>query len=295
MDVIQPFDSGRPEDGGSTPPFLLATDVDGTLLTRDYRLLPEVRTAIQHVRTNGIMVMLATARGPAALKVVLRDLGEVDYAICFGGALVLQRAGGAWTRASSTVHTVHKSDLVRVWELAKSLSLAVGAYTEAGVYIGSPNPWFENELEHTGEPVFPTEFSKIAEPVFKLLVISEPDRIQYLEELRLGLPPTLEGVYSHANYLEIMAAGVSKGQALEAFCESEGIASTAVATAGDSDNDVSMFLWSGHSASMPDSSPAARAAAKWAVPAGSVVGLASAIEHFASSLWRIPTPPKNWS
>ncbi|MDB5621635.1 MAG: haloacid dehalogenase-like hydrolase, partial [Devosia sp.] len=51
----------------ATGRFLFATDVDGTLLTRDYRLPPSVKAAVTHARSHGIRIMLATARGPAAL------------------------------------------------------------------------------------------------------------------------------------------------------------------------------------------------------------------------------------
>lgn len=152
------------------------------------------------------------------------------------------------------------------------------------------DPWFESELAHTGEPVARTGFTTIAEPVFKLLAIVEPARAATLEQLRIALPRTLEGVYSHTNYLEIMVRGVSKGDALSQVCSSRNIDVSTVVVAGDGDNDVSMFRTAGHSAAMPLASAAARAAAQWTVPAGATPGVAAVINHYATSLWRIPAP-----
>lgn len=271
--------------------FLFATDVDGTLLTEDYRLLPQVKDAVTHARSHGIHIMLATARGPAALNVVLDELGEVDFAICFGGALVLERHAGSWKRALPDRITLDQRDVADVWDKASALGVAVGAYTESGACIGIGNAWFEAELAHTREPVSITPLHSIAGPVFKILAIADPTHVAALEQLRQVLPKSLEGVYSHSNYLEIMVRGVSKGEALERFCRWKNVDSTSVVVAGDGDNDVSMFLTAGHSAAVSHASAAARAAAKWTVAADAPAGVADIITHYATSLWRIPAPP----
>lgn len=275
-------------------PYLLATDVDGTLLTRDYRLLPDVRDAIQYARSRGIATMLATARGPAALAIVLRDLGEVDYAICFGGAMVLERAAGRWEAALSGTVVVPDSNVVDVAVIARTLGLPLAAYTATQTHIGISNPAFELELEHTGEPVLVTDFASINEPVFKLLAISDRDRTDDLETLRNRLPETLVSVYSHPNYLEITARGVSKGAALADFCAARGIDRNQVVAAGDSDNDVSMFAAAGHSAAMPDASHAARSAADWCVAEETPAPLAAVIRHYATALWGISPLPQDY-
>lgn len=278
---------GRPNQTG----FLFASDVDGTLLTADYRLLPQVRDAVRHASANGVSIMLATARGPAALDVVLADLGPVDYAICFGGALVLERRENAWAPALPDRICLEVSDAADVWHVADGLGIGVGAYTETGVHIAEANPWFENELAHTGEPVFMTPFGSITDPIFKLLAISDPQRTDDLERLRAQLPAGVEGVYSHPNYLEIMVEGASKGEALQRFCSSRALDRSKVVVTGDGDNDVSMFLSAGHSVAMSHASAAARAAARWTVAPGAPAGVAAVIDHYASSLWRIPSPP----
>lgn len=284
-------ETSRRADADAVGDYLLATDVDGTLLTRDYRLLPEVRAAVQHARSHGIVTMLATARGPAALEIVLRDLGPVDFAICFGGALVLKRAVHAWKPALSGRMTLVADDILEIDKVARELDLAVGAYTEHGVHIGVGGDWLERELAHTGEPVLPNGFETIVEPVFKMLAISDPGRVDDLEKLRRRLPRTIEGVYSHRNYLEMTALGVSKGKALADFCAARRIDRSRVVAVGDSDNDVSMFIAAGHSAAMPDSTMAAKSAADWSVTSDSPAALAAVIRHYASSLWRIPAPP----
>lgn len=270
------------------PDRLFATDVDGTLLTHDYRLLPAVNAAVHHARAYGIRIMLATARGPAGLDIVLQALGEVDFAICFGGALILERSEGAWRQAMPEQSVLSAADVAGVWDAAADLGVAVGAYTRSGVHIGVADAWFEAELAHTGEPVIGTPFIAIDEPVFKIMAIVDPARVSDLEQLRLALPKSLEGVYSHVNYLEINVRGVSKGEALSRFCSARNLDLATVVVTGDGDNDVSMFRAAGHSAAMPLASSAARAAAQWTVTTDALPGVAAVINHYATSLWRIP-------
>lgn len=270
--------------------YLIAMDVDGTLLTRDYRLLPEVRDAVQHARSHGILAMLATARGPAALTIVLHELGSVDVAVCFGGAMTLRRTADRWQLAfpDAVTHEITSLDISQVVGLADRLKIPVAAYTERGAHIVEPNAAFERELSHTREPVFVSTLAGVHGAVFKMLAISHLDRTDDLEALRAQLPATLEGVYSHPNYLEITGRGVSKGRALTAYCTAHNIDRSQVVAVGDSDNDVSMFLAAGHSAAMPDASIAARAAADWSVAPGISGTLATVIDRYSKSLWGIP-------
>ncbi len=47
---------------------LLALDVDGTLLTDELQITPATRKAVQQVISQGVQVVLASARGPNALS-----------------------------------------------------------------------------------------------------------------------------------------------------------------------------------------------------------------------------------
>jgi len=66
---------------------LLVIDVDGTLLTDDYRLMAATRTAVQQVSAQGVQVVLASARSARALHAIMGALRIMGLAICYTGAL----------------------------------------------------------------------------------------------------------------------------------------------------------------------------------------------------------------
>ena len=84
-------------EGDATPVaaserWLIALDVDGTVLHEDETLSAAVRDEIARVQQLGHEVTLATGRSWAASKSVLDDLGLApEFVVCSNGALVMER------------------------------------------------------------------------------------------------------------------------------------------------------------------------------------------------------------
>jgi len=66
---------------------LLAVDVDGTIVTDAYQISPATSRAVQQVIQRGVQVVLASARGPSALRGIMKELAMSSLAICYTGAL----------------------------------------------------------------------------------------------------------------------------------------------------------------------------------------------------------------
>ncbi|MCB9992089.1 MAG: HAD family hydrolase [Hyphomicrobiaceae bacterium] len=274
--------------------WLLVLDVDRTLLTDDYRLLPEVRRSIDFVRNNSIALALATARGPVALEVVLDALGPVDYAICFGGALTLGReAGGNWERSDEAEERlVDPAAGHALIELARSLDIPLARYGEATVYVDALNDQLIREFAHTGDRYRIADLLEVQEPAFKYLAIARPGRTGTLDQLAAQLTGHLSAVRSHANYLEIGPTGVSKGAALRALCRVADFDLANVAAIGDSENDLSMIAAAGHGVAMGNAIPAVKAAAAFCTATNADAGVSLAIERLAKDLWQVAPADK---
>lgn len=71
---------------------LVCIDIDGTLLTSQHVLSNGTLSAVERITTiNKIPVVLTTARPPQAVERIYADLGLSCPAICFNGALVLNK------------------------------------------------------------------------------------------------------------------------------------------------------------------------------------------------------------
>lgn len=78
----------------SLPRWLLAVDMDGTLLRDDKTIAPEDVAAIQRAAENGIVVTLATGRLTTGALPTARRLGLVTPLICADGAVLVDPETG---------------------------------------------------------------------------------------------------------------------------------------------------------------------------------------------------------
>ena len=76
---------------------LVAVDIDGTLLTNDRKVTPEVFEAVQEAKKQGVKVIIATGRPIPGVQPLLNELNlreEGDYVITFNGGLVQDTSTG---------------------------------------------------------------------------------------------------------------------------------------------------------------------------------------------------------
>jgi len=269
--------------------WILALDVDRTLLTDDYRLLPQVRDAVQRVRQTGAIISLASARGPVALDIVLQDLGEIDYAICFGGALILRRERSAWAPvpgAASTSMALDDDAREALVLHCRQLGLSVAAYSMDTVYVEEMDSQLQREFSHTGDRYEICRLCDISEPLFKFLVISKIEEVNKLTSLYMQFAAQASCAMSQLNYLEVGPRGVSKGGGLASLAASIGVDRQRTVAIGDGENDLSMFAWAGLSIAMGNASQQVRDAANWTTASNAEAGVAVAIDRLIDMTWQ---------
>ena len=75
--------------------WLIALDIDGTVLHEDGTLSPEVIIAVQKARDAGHEVTLATGRSVSMTIPILERLNIIpEYVVCSNGAITLKRDTG---------------------------------------------------------------------------------------------------------------------------------------------------------------------------------------------------------
>lgn len=68
---------------------IVFSDVDGTLLTSDHRLLPGTLRAIRSLQEQGIPFVIISARSPSGIFPILEEYGFRCPIISYSGALLL--------------------------------------------------------------------------------------------------------------------------------------------------------------------------------------------------------------
>lgn len=228
---------------------LVALDVDGTLMTYDGVVSPEVRACVASLRAAGAHVVLATGRSVVATVPVARDLGiEEGWAVCSNGAVLVrldpEQAEGY---AVEEMTTFDPEPVLRVLQL--ELPDAYFAVEDLGRGFRVSRPFPDGELG--GEQRVSTFAELCASPATRVVIRdpgSTPEEFHALVE-RVGLHQVSYAVGWSA-WLDLTPGGVSKGSALEDLRRRLGVEPFATVAVGDGGNDVEMLRWAARGVAM---------------------------------------------
>jgi len=225
-----------------TEPWLVALDIDGTLMREDGVISLEVIAEVQRVRDAGHEVMLATGRSVSMTLSVLEKFQLTpQYVVCCNGAITLGRdidAPGGYSRVA--VDAFDPSEvLATIRETLGDVSYAVedeegfyrytGSFPESALGISSEQVAFEELGAHLAT---------------RVVVISPEHQIEDFLSIveKMGLHKVTYNVGWTA-WLDIAPDGVNKATALERVREWLDIPRSRVIAVGDGRNDIDMLRW----------------------------------------------------
>jgi Cof subfamily protein (haloacid dehalogenase superfamily) len=266
-------------------PALIASDVDGTLLTPDERVSERTRQAVRAAVAAGAQFVLATGRPPRWIPPVVEALGFAPMAVCANGAVIYDSANDRVVSA----RTLPVDALTELAEIAARVVPGAGLAAER---IGSSahdtaTPQFVSApgYEHAWLNPDNTEVSYddlLSAPAVKLLV-----RRPGMPSSALAAALTRHvGMLGDITYstndglVEISTIGISKATGLEQVARPWEISAEDVVAFGDMPNDVPMLRWAGHGVAMGNAHPEAIAAANEVTAANGDDGLALVLERW---------------
>ncbi|KXK62569.1 haloacid dehalogenase [Micromonospora rosaria] len=257
-------------------PRLVATDLDGTLLTDDRTISRRTADLLVRLRAEGTPVVLVTGRPIRWLQLVYDQLPEPLPAICANGAVVYDPTTDEVLRADPLA-----PDLLA--EVARRLRAAVPGVSFAVEVADSrqmrhethyPLRW-DADLDAIRAVESPEDLHSV--PAVKLLArAGEQDPDVFVEVVAGALQGLAEATHSsYGGLVEISAAGVTKAAGLAWYCDRDGIAARDVLAFGDMPNDVPMLTWAGRAVAVANAHPAVLAIADEVTSANSEDGVAT--------------------
>lgn len=280
-----------------TPVFerwLVALDVDGTVLLEDGSLRDAVRSEITRVQALGHEVMLSTGRSVSMTLPVVEQLSLTpEYLVCANGAVVLRRDPDA-PRGALPPHAPppkYVRSHVETFDATEVLTTIRGHLEQASFAVEDADGVFR----YTGN--FPdgalavarlkVEFEELLGVAATRVVVISPghaidDFLAVVE--RMGLHKVTYNVGWTA-WLDIAPDGVNKATGMERVRAALGIPGSRVFTAGDGRNDIDMLEWTaaagGVAVAMGQAPPEVVAAATETTGTDIDDGLAAALSrHF---------------
>ena len=238
MDSSSPLEVRRFEEHH----WLVALDIDGTVLHEDGSLSDAVVEQVRRVRDAGHEVTLATGRSVAMTLPVAEKLEITpEYIVCSNGAITLKRDEHA-PQGYRREHVEHFDPTPVLQSIKEKLPNANYAVeNETGLYRFTG--WFpEGALDVETEEV---EFDELLTTVATRVVVIAPshDADEFMAAVdQLGLHQVSYAV-GWTNWLDIAPDGINKSTSLERIRGSLGFPRSRVMAIGDGRNDIEMMQW----------------------------------------------------
>ncbi|MDO5492438.1 MAG: HAD family hydrolase [Nesterenkonia sp.] len=228
---------------------MVCLDVDGTLVDHDGHMSDAVRRTGREVVADGHTVVVSTGRSLPAVLPVVEALGVTQgYAVCSNGGVTVRI--DASLPDGYEVISRHVFDPAPALEaLADRLPNARYAVETADGGFLSTERFQDMSFGLMAEGVTFQELTQVE--AVRLVVNSHTATSEEFAEAVGGIG--LQGVtYSvgWSAWLDVAAAGVTKGSSLEALRERLGVPITDVVAAGDGRNDIEMLVWAGRGVAM---------------------------------------------
>lgn len=268
-------------------------DIDGTLVNDRKSVLKSTKEAIKIVKDQGVLVGVATGRGPFFVKDLMDDL-DLDFAVTYNGQYIFNKERVLFASP------IDKRSLRQVIAYAKENRKEIAMGTRQDV-IGSRIMSFGlsplSQLVSRFVPKFLTRtvshsFNRM---VSKVLPQKEDDLLDLINQpiyqvLMLMTPEESNQAASEFEYLKFTRSNpfaadiINQGNSkLEGICrvgKEYGFDLNQVMAFGDSDNDLEMLAGVGMSVAMGNGSSSVKEVAKHITTSNQEDGIHKALEHF---------------
>ncbi|SPL90574.1 HMP-PP hydrolase (pyridoxal phosphatase) Cof, detected in genetic screen for thiamin metabolic genes (PMID:15292217) [[Actinomadura] parvosata subsp. kistnae] len=265
----------------SSFPRIVATDLDGTLLSDAGTVTPRTRQALQAARAAGAEIVFVTARAPRGVRGIARQAGVSGTAICSNGAVV-------YDLATDEITHQYPLDPRTARQVAQALALAlpgVGLAVETGRNI-LVEAAYTRRIEH--DVAFYREVESVFDedrPIVKLLALSPAHTADEMyAAVAASIGDLAEVTYSGMEgLLEISAAGVTKAVTLGRLCAERGVEAGDVVAFGDMPNDLAVLLYAGAGYAMANAHPMVLSAAGHRTLSNDEDGVAVVLENLLAA------------
>ena len=264
--------------------YLVAVDMDGTLLHNDKSISDYTINVLRKIVEKGILLVPASGRPLNGMKAaVLNNVKGIKYAICSNGAMLMDVQKEK--SISETGIPIEKA--LEALTYLEQFPVAVYVHTDRGTFRAEG--WEKTGLSEKypyirfseGNVKNLREFLRTSRvTVMKMGAFALTDELAQ-KLLEKGSPiPGIAFLRSGDGIIELNSTNASKGNALCILCEKLGIQLENVLAIGDNENDISMLQAAGISAAMENAEDDVKQAAKFVAGNNEEDGAAHFLEEW---------------
>ena len=228
---------------------LVVSDVDGTLLTKDKVLTEAAKAAVHQLHKAGIGFTITSSRPTIGMRFLIEPL-QIKLPIGpFNGSSIVDPQLRPVEQRLIPLPAVQ-----RCLEVLNEFGVDIWLFTNDLWLTRNSNGEYVAHEQHTirADPTIVADFTPYLSAACKIVGASpDPALLQRCEAaVQKALGAEANAIRSQSYYLDITPPGNDKGTFVQAIAKRLGIATDAVATIGDMQNDLPMFRQSGLSFAM---------------------------------------------
>lgn len=258
---------------------LIACDMDGTLLTSDKRLPPDLFAVLEKLRARGVAFAVASGRQYGSLRRDFEALVPHIIFICENGALVMKNDERQF------LAPLDPASLPRIIAVSRTIQGAYPAICCAGEAImeeSAPVHFLKSmQIHYKNTRIVPDLMAYAdATDACKVCFYSDlPAEETSLPVLIRELSGSLAVIHSDVNWVDVMKPGVNKGRAMQALYEQLGITKDEAMAFGDYLNDCELLASVTESYAMENAHPRLKEMARHIAPSNDEDGVMRVIRE----------------
>lgn len=257
---------------------LAVFDIDGTLVTKHTRFLPDSTIdAINALRNQGVKIAIASGRPPYAIEKSIKEKIDFDYYIGSNGSVVIDRNGVEISKVELSNETVEQLiEQIEKDDQSIMFQFEEGAYCYQGykriydmlaIFLGRDDILFDARQER--------ERHKQSLPIAAVARIDENLINEYKNKFN-----ECTFVEFHKNFYDLCIEGTTKLQGVKTLCEKLNIELNEVAAFGDGLNDLEMIEGVKYGIAMEEAEPEVKQIADFITTSPNEDGIKKACLHF---------------
>ena len=221
---------------------LVVFDLDGTILTENFELLPSTLAAVQAIRESGFRVSVATGRSYQSAKPFLDQLEIIEPMVFSNGSVYDNPDTGERELISGIPLETALIVLMLLPEFKISLKMHM---TGSRLFKSDSTPWPDEGVNfEVGEIHQNLKADLIEDPIKIVFYADDRERMDAFEARLaeiLGNKSQVRMFRSHPRYVEMTNKSVSKGGSVRKLIDQLGIKPEEVIGVGDQDNDFELI------------------------------------------------------
>ena len=221
---------------------IVFTDVDGTLLDAEHRVIPEACPTVRALVELGIPFVLVSARMPEGLTTIQRAMGFSGPLICYGGAYVLDEEGNELLSHPIDMETACEVKAFLDSEFPHLCCSEYGFHTWACDDDSDPRIQNEERITTLKAQCADMRTAFDERGIHKFLLMGDPDDIERAESDITQAYPQLTVARSSATLCEVTSGAASKAEGVGVVCDHFGISIDNAVAFGDGRNDIDMLV-----------------------------------------------------